>query len=201
MHRTLLLSLFLLTAGLTAGCIGDTASPAEPASSSDPAPDDTDSGSSWNLTITATAEYVLAAGRPFGPREQIAVVAGCAHYQFEMPAGTTEATFNVAGPAVNESRPGAGYQSFKVKHDDHDRYMVPPENDRPREERTIQVEDPRNGTWFLWVWPWGPAVNQVYDIEITLDGTGPAPTEEPSLADAGFCAEAGGAFSAPIERP
>lgn len=185
--RVASLSVFLLIAPAVAGCIGDSGpieGPEEIAQASTGIDAD---GTDWSHEVFATAEYVLATARPFGPHPQrITVVAGCGWWVFEMPNGTTYARINVQGPPVNETRPGAGYASFKTAHEDAESWRVPPENDRPRANRTVEVDDPRPGSWILWVWPWGPNVNQAYDVSLTFEGRSAqvpgAPVLEPARA-------------------
>lgn len=191
MRRSLLLSVLLLATSLTVGCLGDEPT-LEPATnrSVQPASSEVDDAR-WNRSINGTARYLLAAGDPVGPDTRILVVDGCGLHSFRMPNGTTEATFTVSGPPVNASRPGAGYQTFMVKHDEEDRYRTPEDNDRPARTRTINVSDPRPGKWFVWVWPWGVSVHQVYDIEVALEGRGEAPADALSLEPAGLDCEGG----------
>lgn len=185
MIERVILALLLVSAGVTGGCLADEQEPVAPANTS--SQPDTGPLERWNRTITGSSKLILAAGTPMGPREVTAVIAGCGMFTFPVPEGTGNMTVTVSGPPINESRPGAGYQTFKVKHEAHDRYRGPPSEGDPAAERTVQVDQPRSGDWLLWIWPWGPTLNQSFAIEIWLSGQGAPPMEELELVPGELC--------------
>lgn len=172
---------------LVSGCIGEDASPGdvEEASGTGGEAVPRDGPGQWRLdgrtrtVLTATAE-------PFSPvNPSITVIDGCDLFQFQVPRTTHELAVTVRSDPVNSSQPGAGYGTVKIKQDDGERW-IEPDDSEPSKTHTLSASDPRPGTWSVWIRPWGPAVNQVFDVEVRIQGTGPSPSGPSELVPAGL---------------